>query len=207
MLNIKKATEHFKENDQIMANLLETALQTTRPLKIPKQTSPEDYFGNIVRSIVSQQISVKAAAAINSRVLTALKIATPEAVIAIDFDELKSCGLSEKKTEYIKHNATVWSEIPTQEFVNMTDQEIIAELTKLYGIGKWTAEMFLIFSMARPNVFSYGDLGLMNSLYKNYQYKPHYVRKVASTVESWSPHSTIASLTLWHSLDNEPALG
>lgn len=206
MLNIKKATEHFKENDHIMANLLATALQASRPFKIPRQTPHEDYFGNIVRSIVSQQISVKAAAAINSRVLAALKIATPEAVIAIDFNELKSCGLSEKKTEYIKHNAAVWAEIPTQEFVNMTDQEIIAELTKLYGIGKWTAEMFLIFSMARPNVFSYGDLGLMNSLYKNYQYKPHYVRKVASIVESWSPHSTIASLTLWHSLDNEPTL-
>ena len=88
----------------------------------------------------------------------------------------------------------------------MTDEEIISELTKLYGIGRWTAEMFLMFSLARPDVFSYGDLGLMQSLYKKYQYIPHYNRKIANTVDSWSPHRTIASLTLWHTKDNLPTI-
>ncbi len=200
------AHEYFKKHDEIMARLLAHALQSPTPMQVPIARKPSEYFASIVSSIVSQQISTKAADSIKKRVVAAVGKLTPENVLAIDFTELKSCGLSEKKTQYLKHNAEVWHEIPVGNFVHMTDEEIITELTKLYGIGRWTAEMFLMFSMARPDVFSYGDLGLMKSLYKHYNLKPHYVRKIQSTTEAWAPFRTTASLVLWHTIDNGPVL-
>lgn len=205
-LNTQAALNHFAQHDPIMRRLLKNALDSANPITIPFPKKSPEYFGSIISSIVGQQISVHAARAIRTRVETALGKMTPEAVIAINFDDLKSCGLSEKKTQYIKQNAELWHEIPYRNFVHMDDEEIITELTKLYGIGRWTAEMFLLFSLARPNIFSYGDLGLMQSLYHNYNYRPHYVRKVESTVQSWSPHQSLASLALWHQKDTPPGM-
>lgn len=202
-LNTVAALKHFKQNDAVMASLLEEALRGATPLSLPTPRQPHEYFGSIVSSIVSQQISTAAARSIKARVVEALGELSPEAVLAIEFATLKACGLSEKKTEYIKHNAAVWHDIPTGDFILMDDETIIKELTKLYGIGRWTAEMFLMFSLARPNVFSYGDLGLMQGLYSQYKLKPHFNRKIASTVDAWSPHKTIASLTLWHTKDTK----
>lgn len=200
------ALDCFKQNDAVMAGLLEQALAAEHPVAIPRRKPEHEYFGSIVTSIISQQISTRAADAVRGRVLTFLGEFTPAAVVAADFDELKACGLSSQKTKYIKHNAAVWHTIPVGDFKKMADAEVIQELTRLYGIGRWTAEMFLMFSLARPDVFSYGDLGLMNSLCKNYAYKPHYVRKIAATVENWSPHRTTAALALWHTIDNGPVL-
>ncbi len=201
--NTKLALKHFKTADPLMARLLETALRSAEPLNLPTPKAPSKYFASVASSIISQQISTAAARSIKSRVVTLLGELSPESVLAADFTELKSCGLSEKKTQYLKHNAEVWHEIPYGGFVHMSDEEIIKELTRLYGIGRWTAEMFLMFSLARPDVFSYGDLGLMQSLYTHYNLKPHFNRKIKSTVDSWSPHKTIASLTLWHTRDNK----
>jgi DNA-3-methyladenine glycosylase II len=200
------ALDCFRQKDAVMARLLERALAAEHPVAIPKTKPEHEHFGSVVTSIVSQQISTRAADAVRRRVLDFLGEFTPEAVMAADFDELKACGLSNQKTKYIKHNAEVWHTLPVSDFEQMTDEEVIHELTRLYGIGRWTAEMFLIFSLARADVFSYGDLGLMNSLCKNYGYRPHYVRKIAATVESWSPHRTTASLALWHTVDNGPVL-
>lgn len=206
-IDLKAAASHFKKVDPLMAGLLTRALTAPEPIAIPTPKSEDAYFASIVASIISQQISTKAADAIRGRVIEQLggRI-TPETVTEIDFETLKNCGLSNQKTKYIKHNADVWNEIHTHEFARMTDAEIIQELTKLYGIGKWTAEMFLMFSLARPNVFSYGDLGLMQGLYRAYNYKPHYVRKIEATVENWGPHKTTASLALWFVKDNGPVL-
>ncbi len=202
LIDTTEALKYFKKNDVVMAKLLDYSLNSLSPLRIPTAKKPKEYFGSIVSSIVSQQISTKAADSIRNRVIGAVGKLTPENILAIDFAELKSCGLSEKKTQYLKHNAEVWHKIPVGNFVHMTDEEIITELTKLYGIGRWTAEMFLIFSMARPDVFSYGDYGLMKSLYKNYPLKPNHVRKIKTTTETWSPFRSTASLVLWHTLDN-----
>lgn len=200
------AKEYFRTSDPVMADILETALTAEHPIAIPKPKPESEYFASIVSSIIGQQISTKAADTVRRRVLSHLGEFTPEAVIKSDFDELKANGLSNQKTKYIKHNAEVWHEIPVGNFVHMTDEEIVQELTKLYGIGRWTVEMFLMFSMARPDVFSYGDLGLMKSLYQHYNYKPHYVRKIEATVAGWAPHRTTASLALWHTIDNGPVL-
>lgn len=200
--DLKAARKHFSLHDPVMAALLDTSLKTKRPLIIPIPRPESEYFAAIASSIISQQISIHAAKAIKTRVTTLLGMVTPANVLAVDFLELKSCGLSEKKTQYLKHNAEVWHEIPVGNFVHMNDEEVIAELIKLYGIGRWTAEMFLMFSLARPNIFSYGDLGLMQGLYRNYPLKPHFNRKIAATIDNWSPHKTIASLLLWHSKDS-----
>ena len=149
-LNTAVALKHFKQTDVVIARLLETALRRATHLSLPTPKQPKEYFGSIVSSIVSQQISTAAARSIKARVVEALGELTPEAVLAIEFTTLKACGLSEKKTEYIKHNAAVWPDIPTADFIRMDDEAIITELTKLYGIGRWTAEMFLMFSLARP---------------------------------------------------------
>lgn len=206
LIDTVAAAEYFKANDPIMAVILERALTAEFPIAIPKKKPESKYFGTIVTSIIGQQISVKAAATIRGRVETLLQEVNPKTVTSVDFWNLKNCGLSEKKTQYIKQNAELWHSIPVGNFVNMENEEIIKELTKLYGIGRWTVEMFLMFSLARPDVFSYGDLGLMKSLYHHYNLKPHYVRKIPATVENWSPHRTVASLTLWHTIDNAPVL-
>ncbi len=203
-INTSGALKHFKQNDPLMHDLLSDSLNSKNPIKLPKPLKTSLYFNSITKSIVSQQISVKAARSIYSRVETTLEKVSPESVIHIDFDELKNCGLSSQKTNYLKKIAEAWPEIPVGNFGQMANEEIITELTRLPGIGRWTAEMFLMFSMARPDVFSFGDLGLMKSLYRNYNYKPHYVRKLHTTVESWSPHRTLASLALWHNKDSPP---
>ena len=205
-IDTNAALDCFRQKDAVMAGLLERALAAERPLATPRPKPEHQHFGSIVTSIISQQISTRAADAVRCRVLDFVGDFTPEAVIAADFDALKACGLSNQKTKYIKHNAEVWHTLPVSDFRKMTDEEVIHELTRLYGIGRWTAEMFLMFSLARPDVFSYGDLGLMNSLYRNYGYRPHYVRKIAATVENWAPHRTTASLALWHTVDNGPVL-
>lgn len=206
-IHIEQALTCFKEVDPIMHRLLNDALNASNPMALPTPKKPAQYFESIVSSIIGQQISIKAADAVRGRVVHKLGgTITPERVNVVDFEELKACGLSNQKTKYIKHNAFSWHEIPVGNFVHMTDEAIITELTKLYGIGRWTAEMFLMFSMARPNVFSYGDLGLMQGLYQSYNYKPHYVRKIRTTVDSWSPHKTAAALALWYVKDNGPVL-
>jgi DNA-3-methyladenine glycosylase II len=173
-IDTKAALKHFKATDSTMAVLLQSVLKGSTPLSLPIPKQPAEYFASIASSVVSQQISTHAARAIKARVVEALGGSiTPQSVIDIDFLLLKSCGLSEKKTHYLKHNAEIWHEIPIEKFDSMTNEEIISELTKLYGIGRWTAEMFLMFSLARPDVFSFGDLTLVQSLYKHYNLKPH----------------------------------
>ncbi|MBP6924402.1 MAG: DNA-3-methyladenine glycosylase 2 family protein [Candidatus Pacebacteria bacterium] len=198
-LDTGAALKYFKKHDPLMAELLKASLKGNTPLTLPTPKKPAQYFGSIVTSIVSQQVSTHAARAINARVKKALGTITPKNVVAIPFDTLKACGLSTKKTEYIKRNAELWHEIQVRNFVHMDDEDIIKELIKLYGIGRWTAEMFLIFSMGRPDVFSYGDLGLMQSFATHY--KPHHVRNMEAVVNMWSPYRTIASLVLWYKKD------
>ena len=187
-----------------MEMMLRTALKAPEPIELPVPKKSKDFFGAITKSIVSQQISVKAAAAVFARVQNLLGTVTPDRVLALSEEDLRSCGLSGQKTKYIRHNANVWHEVPINDFKNMNDEEVITELTKLYGIGRWTAEMFLMFSLARPDVFSYGDLGLMQSIYQHYPVKPHWKRRIETTVDAWSPHKTLASLTLWWHKDGGP---
>lgn len=205
-IDTRAALKHFKATDPVMYAALKRALSKPGAIIIPEEKDPSEYFARIVKSIVSQQISVKAAASVHGKVLALLGEVNPKTVMTVSENELKACGLSGQKTKYIRRNAEIWHEIPVGNFVHMSDEEVITELTKLYGIGRWTAEMFLMFSLARPDVFSYGDLGLMQGLYEVYNYKPHYRRKISTTVDNWSPHRTLASLALWRVKDGEPVI-
>lgn len=206
LINITAATAHFQTHDPVMHTLLLHSLSAPHPIAIPQPKPPDQFFHSIVTSIISQQISTKAAASIRMRVEEMLGDVTPAQVAATPETSLRDCGLSTQKVRYLMYNATHWEELPYREFYTMDDEDVINTLTKLYGIGRWTAEMFCLFSLGRADIFSYGDLGLMNSLYRNYQYYPHYRRKIASTVERWSPHRSAASLALWHTIDNGPVL-
>ena len=204
MIDTHSALKHFKVHDPHMAHLLHNALDASNPITLPKAKPESQWFSSIVSSITSQQISTKAAASIFGRLKATLGEITPEAVINTPRTEVRSCGLSDRKTDYIYHNANAWKTLPTNSFQEMSDEDIIIEMTKLYGIGRWTVEMFLMSTLARPDVFSYGDLGLMQGMFQNYPLKPHWNRKIEALVNSWSPHKTLSSLTLWYYKDGGP---
>lgn len=207
LIDTRAALDYFTSHDEIMAQLLAGALHAPDSLSIPQTKQPEQYFSSIVSAIVGQQISTKAADAVRSRLLVAAHgTFTPVSILSLSTEELRACGLSGQKVRYITECAARWHEIPIENFAYLPDEEIITQLVTLPGVGRWTAEMFLIFSLARPNIFSYGDLGLMQSLCKEYNYHPHYRCKITQKVDSWSPHKTAASLTLWHWKDNGPVL-
>ncbi len=206
--NTQRVLNYFKQVDPIMARLFAESLKGKNPIVLPKAVVPEKYYVSIVRSIVSQQISTKAARSVYIRLNNHLKTKdidnkiSPSSVLSTTTKGLRACGLSRQKVLYIRYNAKHWHTIPINELQSLTDEKVISILTKLHGVGRWTAEMFLIFSLGRENVFSYGDLGLMQSLLHNYKFKKHWKQKIIKTVEKWGPYKTYASLALWHHKDN-----
>jgi DNA-3-methyladenine glycosylase II len=165
-------------------------------------------FMTLARAICGQQISVKAAQSVWNRVCACLeqKI-TPEAVVAADRKNLRACGLSDRKTEYIADLAQhfVDGKIHARDWPRMSDEEIIAELTDVRGIGRWTAEMFLMFNLLRPDVFPLDDLGLQKGIrvayFKGRKISLGRMRKLG---DSWRPWRSVATWYLWRSLDPVP---
>ena len=165
-------------------------------------------FMTLARAICGQQISVKAAQSVWNRVCICLeqKI-SPEAVVAADRKNLRACGLSDRKTEYIADLAQhfVDGKIHARDWPRMSDEEIIAELTDVRGIGRWTAEMFLMFNLLRPDVFPLDDLGLQKGIrvayFKGRKISLARMRKLG---ESWRPWRSVATWYLWRSLDPVP---
>lgn len=199
-----EAYTHFTVADPYMAGLLKDASTSNEPLLFPTPIHPHEYFRSITQSIVSQQISVRAASTIFERLKILADPISPERIAHLSIEDLRTCGLSGQKASYIHTNALIWDTVPIHTFNAMSDADVILELTKLRGIGTWTAEMFLMFSLARPDVFSYGDLALMQGLRSHYKYQKHWKRKITKKVESWSPYRTIAALVLWHHKDVIP---
>jgi len=165
-------------------------------------------FLTLARAIVGQQISVKAAQSVWDRVCLCLdQEITPEAVIAKDRKSLRACGLSDRKTEYIADLAQHFADgsIHVHRWAGMSDEEIIAELVRVRGIGRWTAEMFLIFNLLRPDVFPLDDLGLQKAIrFSYYKKRPVSVRTLRKLGESWRPWRSVATWYLWRSLDPVP---
>jgi DNA-3-methyladenine glycosylase II len=165
-------------------------------------------FMTLARAICGQQISVKAAQSVWNRICICLeqKI-TPEAAIAKDRKSLRACGLSDRKVEYIADLAQhfVDGKIHERRWPQMDDEAIIVELTDVRGIGRWTAEMFLMFNLLRPDVFPLGDLGLQKGLRTSY-FKGRKVSlaRMRKLGESWRPWRSVATWYLWRSLDPVP---
>jgi DNA-3-methyladenine glycosylase II len=159
-----------------------------------------------VESIISQQLSIKASDTIFSRFkkLFSKEIITPEKLIKIEDQKIRNAGISFSKIKYIKGiaRAIIDKQLDLKKLDDLTDEEIIGELIKLKGVGKWTAEMFLMFTLGRTDVFSAGDLGLQNAIVKLYKLKNKPDQTILLEISNkWSPHRTIASRILWKSLE------
>ena len=165
-------------------------------------------FMTLARAICGQQISVKAAQSVWNRVCTCLeqKI-TPEAVVSAERKNLRACGLSDRKTEYIADLARhfVDGKVHARNWPQMSDEEIIAELTDVRGIGRWTAEMFLMFNLLRPDVFPLDDLGLQKGIRVAYfKGRKISLKRMKKLGETWRPWRSVATWYLWRSLDPVP---
>ena len=164
-------------------------------------------FLTLARAICGQQISVKAAQSVWERVVTCCGEVTPEKVLAKPRPQLRACGLSDRKTEYIADLAQHFADgrIHVHRWPSMSDEEIIAELVEVRGIGRWTAEMFLIFNLLRPDVFPLDDLGLQKGIRLSY-FKGRKVSlgRMRKLGESWRPWRSVATWYLWRSLDPIP---
>lgn len=191
----------LKKVDAIMAGLIEKYGEIN--YKARYTDGPDAYFENLVTSIIGQQLSLKAAETIESRVVKCLggKI-TPVGIIEADSDELRKQGLSTSKTEYIKNlSVAVYNNKLNLSMIDtLSDEEVIIELTKIKGIGKWTAEMFLIFSLKRPDVFSFADVGLINAIKRLYG-ETIGKEEVQRITNQWKPYRSFASMYLWRSLE------
>jgi DNA-3-methyladenine glycosylase II len=165
-------------------------------------------FMTLARAICGQQISVKAAQAVWNRFCICLdQDLSPEAVIAKDRKVLRACGLSDRKTEYIADLAQHFydGKIHEHRWPQMADEEIIAELIDVRGIGRWTAEMFLMFNLLRPDVLPLDDLGLQKGLRKSYfSGRKVSLNRMRKLGETWRPWRTVATWYLWRSLDPIP---
>jgi DNA-3-methyladenine glycosylase II len=164
-------------------------------------------FMTLARAICGQQISVRAAQAVWNRLMTCCSEMTPEKVLAKKRPELRACGLSDRKTEYIADLAQhfVDGKIHERDWPRMADEEIIAELTDVRGIGRWTAEMFLMFNLLRPDVFPLDDLGLQKGIRANYfKGRKISLARMRKLGESWRPWRSVATWYLWRSMDPVP---
>jgi len=167
-----------------------------------------DAFETLARSIVGQQISVLAADSVWKKVCLGLSSeVNPANVLATSLPDLRACGLSERKVIYLKDLARHFADdlLNPHRWVHMSDSEVIAELTQVKGIGVWTAEMFLIFHLLRPNVFPALDLGLQKAIALHYKVKyPLSDRNLVRFRKRYAPWASVATWYLWRSLDPVP---
>lgn len=196
----RQASAELAANDPVMAGLV----ARYAGLSLASRGDP---FSTLARSIVGQQISVKAADAVWARFSATVEAVTPTAVQAAGKSGLVGCGLSGRKIEYLcdlaahfvsgRLNPVIWDV--------MNDDGIIAELTEVRGIGRWTAEMFLIFNQLRPDIFPLDDIGLQRAVFEHYFGGEKQALKVlAGFGERWRPWRSVATWYLWRSLDPVP---
>lgn len=199
----KKILNHFKKHDSV---LYRWALKFKKEIADLKKARPNEYFLNLCDAITGQQLSGKAASAIFRRfkkLFFGLK-PTPQKVLALNHKKLRSVGLSNAKAMYLKYlaKAVVTRKLPLSKFDQMCDGDVKQSLLAVKGIGPWTAEMFLMFTLARPDIFSFGDLGLRKGILKVYRLKTLPKKdKLEKIVARWSPYKSYASKILWAAIE------
>jgi len=162
----------------------------------------------LIESVVSQQLSIKASDTIFARFVGSFPngdFPTADQILQMDDETIRSAGLSYAKVKYVKSvaDAFVSDLIDIEKIRKQSDEEVIEELTQIKGIGRWTAEMILIFTLKRPDVFSIGDLGLRNAITKLYGITDR--KEMIALSETWKPHRSIACWYLWRSLEKKKA--
>jgi DNA-3-methyladenine glycosylase II len=198
--------------DPVMAALIERLgkLDVATRLRRRQEERPADAYGALLRAIVGQQLSTKAARTIYLRVLDLFGGTTPspEQLLEASEEDLRSCGLSGRKTEYVRDLArhVLSGELELDRLEELEDEQVIEEIVAVRGLGRWTAEMFLLFHLQRPDVLSGGDLGIRKAIQVEYglEEMPTPTR-VLEIGEPWRPYRSLASLYLWESLAAVPS--
>jgi DNA-3-methyladenine glycosylase II len=192
-----EACKHLIKKDRVMKRLIpqfgDVCLETRG-----------DAFITLARSIVGQQVSVKAAQTVWDRFMLLMRKLTPGNVLKLKVDDMRSTGLSVRKVEYLVDLALHFDNgvLHVKSWESMSDDEIVAELIAIRGIGRWTAEMFLIFHLMRPNVLPLDDVGLIKGISQNYFSGDVVSRSDAREVAAaWTPYCTVATWYIWRSLD------
>ncbi len=201
---MKKALDHLRAADPVMANVISRVGRFRMEYREPG-------FDTLVRSIVYQQLSGKAAATIYGRLEAAAgaRGVTPSAILRLGAEKLRTIGLSTAKTSFLLDlsQKTKSREVRFEALPAMSDEDVIAHLTAVKGVGVWTAQMFLMFGLRRRDVFPVQDLGIRNAIQREYGLsaspKPEEMLTIAT---AWRPYSSIASWYLWRSLDGPAAL-
>jgi DNA-3-methyladenine glycosylase II len=194
------ACEHLVKRDRVMRKLIPK-------LGDAKLQSRGDPFITLARSVVGQQISVHAAQAVWDRFAKLANKLTPAKVLKLKMDDMRACGLSARKIEYLVDLALHFDSgaLHVKQWESMDDEAIIAELVAIRGIGRWTAEMFLIFHLMRPDVLPLDDIGMLRGISENYFSGEPVSRSEAKEVAAaWAPYRSVATWYLWRSLDPLP---
>ena len=206
-----KARKALAASDPTMAALIERVgkIDIATRQKRRSEERPNDAYGALLRAIVGQQLSTKAARTIYQRVVKIFGGTTPSPQQLLDAKEadLRGAGLSGRKVEYVQDLArhVLSGELELERLGGLGDEEVIEEIVAVRGLGRWTAEMFLIFHLERPDVLSGGDLGIRKAIQIEYGLeKMPPPTQVLEIGEPWRPHRSLASLYLWESLAATP---
>ena len=196
-MNFSEAFDYLRK-DEVMSFLIKKlGNQITLTDRYDK-----DFAKAISLLIIEQQVSFKAAITIKGRFLKLILNKTSKEIINIDDLQMQSVGISHRKVNYIKNTYSYFIKNKI-DFKTLDEKGVIKELIQIKGIGKWTAEMFLIFILFKTDVFSKGDLALLNSIKINYSLKDLSNQKLDSFIKKWTPFNTIASLLLWKSIEEK----
>jgi DNA-3-methyladenine glycosylase II len=201
-----EAKQHLRRNCPVMKTLID------RYTAKEGLSLREDGFYTLIRAIVGQQISVKAADSVWAKLQSAVDPLTPEALSRKRPQTLRNCGLSAQKVTYTQNVARFWlaNDIPltrskaSRYWQHMTDAEAIAHVSSIKGIGEWTAEMFLIFHLGRPDIFPLKDLGVLKSIDRHYALEKPKKADYLALAERWRPYRSVATWYLWRALDPVP---
>jgi len=206
--NLTQADEHLRSVDHVLRRLIDNG-GSIDPDTDRRASRPDPYEA-LARAIVGQQLSTKAARSIWERLVEILGGSFPQAseFLTTDSETIRSAGLSRSKVAFLVDLAERIDDgrLDLAGLADLSDEDIVAELTEIKGVGPWTAEMFLMFHLGRPDVLSTGDLGIRRATQIEYGLDdlpgPTDLERIA---EPWRPHRTLACLYLWRSLDNAPA--
>jgi DNA-3-methyladenine glycosylase II len=202
-----KAVGTLRAADEVMARLIEEHGALVR--EDLKNERPGDAYGALLRSIVGQQLSTKAARTIYGRMLELFDghAPTPVQLLAANPDDIRAAGLSRPKINYLRDLAqhVLDGELELERLHELPDEEVIEQLTAVKGIGDWSAHMFLMFHLGRPDVLPVGDQGIRNAIRTQYRLrKLPDAKRMEKIARPWRPYRTLACLYLWSSLDNKP---
>ncbi|MBP2022440.1 3-methyladenine DNA glycosylase/8-oxoguanine DNA glycosylase [Clostridium punense] len=188
----EKEIEYLKKKDKKLGAAIEKIGM------IQREITPNP-FEALISSIVSQQISSKAAETVWNRFINVIGVVAPENIDKVSIEEIQGCGMSLRKVGYIKGiaEAAISGEVDFSTLHTLTDEEIVKKLSALKGVGVWTAEMLLIFSLCRPDVVSFGDLAIRRGMMNLYGLKELPKEKFERYKKRYSPYGTVASLYLW----------